>query len=47
MAWALVDANNKVQNIILYDGKALYTPAEGLTLKEVPDETQMGDTLTA
>lgn len=43
MQWALVDANNIVQDLIVYDGHAVYTPEAGLELMQVNDWIGMGD----
>lgn len=32
-----------VVNLIVYDGKADYTPPEGTRLAEVPDDAKIGD----
>jgi hypothetical protein len=42
MAHALVDENGVIQNIIAYDGKAEYTPPDGLQLIEVDANVQIG-----
>ena len=42
MRWALVDANNVVTGVIIWDGKADYTPADGLTVVAVPDGVGAG-----
>ena len=44
MNWYLVDANNVVQNRIVYDGVSAYTPDVGLTLKSSATMYKMGDT---
>lgn len=46
MIWALLDTNNIVTNIIVYDGVAEYVPDGGLTLAHIPDTYKMGDTYT-
>ena len=33
-----------IMNIIQYDGSSPYSPEEGLSLGEVPDSAQIGDT---
>jgi len=47
--YALIDSNNIVQNIIVYNGTAQYTPPAGLTLVPIPHGTvlDIGDTYTA
>jgi hypothetical protein len=42
MRWALVDSNNKVLNVIVYDGSSLYEPEEGMKLREINDWVQVG-----
>ena len=37
MKWALVDKDNIVKHLIVYDGVAEYKPADGLSLIEVND----------
>lgn len=37
MRYALVNAEGLVENAIVYDGEANYTPPDGLTLVEIPD----------
>jgi hypothetical protein len=46
MKWALVDNTNTVQNLIVYDGVAAYTPPEGLTLQQVNPWVQIGQLST-
>ena len=45
MIWVLVDSNNVVKNIIVYDGVAPYAPPEGLVLKQASDSVRIGDIL--
>lgn len=45
MKFALVDEENLIVNIIVYDGESDYTPPAGLSLVQVSDEKQIGDTL--
>ena len=42
MRWALVDSNNKVRNVIVYDGISPYLPPEGIVLREVNDWVEIG-----
>lgn len=42
MRYALVNADGLVVNAIVWDGQADYTPADGLTLVEVPDGKSCG-----
>ena len=37
MRWALINADNVVTGVIVWDGEAEYTPADGLTLINVDD----------
>lgn len=43
MKYALIDSNNIVQNVIVYDGVAEYAPAAGLALQQVNDWVNIGD----
>lgn len=42
MRWALVDADGLVTGVIVWDGETEYTPADGLTLVNVPDGQPCG-----
>ena len=42
MKYALIDSQGKVENIVVYDGKEPYKPAEGLALVEVNDWLEIG-----
>ena len=43
MKWALVDSNNIVQNVIVYDGVSPYTPPDSLSAQQVNDWLNIGD----
>ena len=43
MKWALINEDGMVVNIIAYDGKAPYRPADGLSLVEVNDWVEIGE----
>ncbi len=45
MIFALIDNTNKVVNLIAYDGVTPYAPEDGLTLVQVPEGTNIGDTV--
>ena len=53
MRWALINADNVVTGVIVWNGEAEYTPADGLTLINVDDVpcgpgwTYNGSTFTA
>jgi len=42
MKWALVDSNDMVVNVIVYNGSDPYLPPEGLILKEVNNWVDKG-----
>lgn len=42
MKWALVNAQNIVENIIMYDGESPYEPKEGYHLRQVNDWIKIG-----
>lgn len=42
MKWALVDSQNKVSNVIAYDGESPYEPPAGLNLREVNNWVDLG-----
>lgn len=44
MKYALINENDVIQNMIVMDDYAAYTPPEGLLLDLVPDEAEEGDT---
>jgi hypothetical protein len=43
MKYALVDANNIVQNLIVYSEGSNYTPEEGLSVQQVNEWINIGD----
>lgn len=45
MQWALVDKNNIVRNIIMYDGESPYTPPDWLTLMQINSWVNIGDNI--
>lgn len=45
MNWALVDSNNIVQNIIVYDGESIYIPQAGFTLQQVNSWINIGQNI--
>jgi hypothetical protein len=40
--YLLIDVNNVVQNVIVYDGVSEYTPPDGLELAAAPDDIFVG-----
>ena len=40
--YALVDQTDLIVNVIIYDGSAPYTPAEGLRLERLADDSPLG-----
>lgn len=45
MKYGLVDSNNVLQNVIIYDGNSLYTPTSGLTIEQINDWIQIGENI--
>lgn len=43
MKWALVNAENIIQNLIEYDGEQAYAPPDNLTIQQVNDWLNIGD----
>lgn len=43
MKWALVDKNNIVRNIIVYDEGTPYFPPDWLTVEQINDWIDIGD----
>lgn len=47
MKWALIDENNQIVNIIVYDGKSQYEPDnKSHSLVQVNDWLNIGDSIT-
>lgn len=42
MRYAVIDQNNKVVNVIIWDGQALWRPPLGCVAIACPDETGIG-----
>lgn len=40
--YAVIDANNRAVNFILWDGEAKFNPGDGRSLVLIPEETQYG-----
>lgn len=45
MIWALVDSENTVQNIIVYDGITPYVPPNSLTLQQINPWVKIGQSV--
>lgn len=43
MMWVLVNDENRVRNIIEYDGVSEFVPGAGLRVMQVNDGTKLGD----
>lgn len=45
MKWALINVDNIVESLIVYDGFSPYEPAQGLSLKQINDWVQISQSI--